>query len=44
VQEFIKVDGVPKGTKQWNIIKNTFSKRSLFGLIKDAFSAWRAFR
>lgn len=40
--EMIKVDGVPKRTKQFKIIKDLFRKRSVFGLIKDAISLWRA--
>jgi electron transfer flavoprotein-quinone oxidoreductase len=43
-REFIKVDGTPKKTKQWNIIKSTLAKRNIFDLAKDAFSIWRAFR
>lgn len=39
--EMIKVDGVLKRTKQFNIIKNLFKKRSVFGLIKDGISLGR---
>lgn len=42
--EIIRVDGVPKLVKQAKIISATFKKRNLWGLAKDAFSAWRAFR
>ena len=42
--EFLTVDGVPKREKQKKIFQSTLKKRSLWGLIKDAFSAWRAFR
>jgi electron transfer flavoprotein-quinone oxidoreductase len=40
--EMIKVDGVLKRTKQFNIIKNLFKKRSVLGLIKDGLSLLRA--
>jgi electron transfer flavoprotein-quinone oxidoreductase len=42
--EFLTVDGVSKMEKQKKIFRSTLKKRSLFGLLKDAFSAWRAFR
>ena len=41
--EFLTVDGVPKREKQRKIFWSTLKKRSLWGLAKDAFSAWRAF-
>lgn len=41
--EFLTVDGVSKWNKQKKIFASTIKKRSLFGLVKDAFSAWRAF-
>lgn len=40
--EMIKVDGVTKRTKQWNIVKNLLKRRSISGLIKDGISLWRA--
>ncbi len=43
-REFVRVDGTPKKTKQWNIIKSTLAKRNIFDLAKDAFSLWRAFK
>ena len=41
--EFLTVDGVPKWEKQKKIFRSTLKKRNLWGLIKDAYSAWRAF-
>lgn len=41
--EFFLVDGVPKREKQKKIIFGALKKRNPLGMIKDAFSAWRAF-
>lgn len=41
-REMITVDNIPKKVKQSRIIKGAFAKRSIFGMIKDAISAWRA--
>ena len=39
----LTVDGVDKKTKELEIRRNFLNKRSLFGLIGDAFKMWRAF-
>jgi len=39
----LKVDGVDKKTKEREIRNNFTQKRSLFGLMGDAFKLWRAF-
>lgn len=39
----LKVDGVDKKTKEREIRSNFTQKRSLFGLMGDAFKLWRAF-
>lgn len=41
--EMLHVDGIDKKTKERNIRKNLVGKRSLFGLMGDAFKLWRAF-
>jgi electron transfer flavoprotein-quinone oxidoreductase len=43
VHELIKVDGVDKKTKEKMIRKNFTQRRSLFGLMGDAYKMWRAF-
>ncbi len=43
VHELIKVDGVDKKTKEKNIRHNFTRRRSLFGLVGDAYKLWRAF-
>ncbi len=39
----LTVDGVDKKTKEREIRRNFIGKRSLFGLMGDAFKMWRAF-
>jgi electron transfer flavoprotein-quinone oxidoreductase len=39
----LKVDGVDKKTKEREIRRNFKNKRSLFGLMGDAYKMWRAF-
>ncbi len=39
----LTVDGVDKKTKEQEIRRSFLNKRSLFGLIGDAFKMWRAF-
>lgn len=39
----LKVDGIDKKTKEREIRRNFTQKRSLFGLMGDAFKMWRAF-
>jgi electron transfer flavoprotein-quinone oxidoreductase len=39
----LTVDGIDKKTKEREIRKNFVGKRSLFGLLGDAFKMWRAF-
>ncbi|EQD32913.1 Electron-transferring-flavoprotein dehydrogenase [mine drainage metagenome] len=39
----LTVDGVDKKTKELEIRRSFLNKRSLFGLIGDAFKMWRAF-
>ena len=39
----LKVDGVDKKTKEREIRQSFIGKRSLFGLLSDAFKMWRAF-
>lgn len=41
--EFLTVDGVSKREKQKKIFTSSLKKRSLWGLVKDGFSFWRAF-
>ena len=43
MHELITVDGVDKKTKEKNIRKNFTRRRSLFGLVGDAYKMWRAF-
>lgn len=43
MHEMIKVDGIDKKTKEKNIRRNFTQKRSLFGLMGDAYKLWRAF-
>jgi electron transfer flavoprotein-quinone oxidoreductase len=43
VHELIKVDGIDKKTKEKNIRHNFARRRSLFGLMGDAYKLWRAF-
>ncbi|HCA27918.1 MAG TPA: FAD-dependent oxidoreductase [Betaproteobacteria bacterium] len=40
----LKVDGVDKKTKEREIFSSFTHKRSLFGLMGDAYKLWRAFR
>jgi len=40
----LTVDGVDKKTKEQEIITSFLKRRSLFGLLGDAFRLWRAFR
>jgi electron transfer flavoprotein-quinone oxidoreductase len=39
----LKVDGIDKKTKERQIRRNFTQKRSLFGLMGDAYKMWRAF-
>jgi electron transfer flavoprotein-quinone oxidoreductase len=39
----LTVDGVDKKTKEKEIRKSFRQRRSLFGLMSDAFKLWRAF-
>ena len=39
----LKVDGVDKKTKEREIRRNFTHKRSLFGMVGDAYKMWRAF-
>lgn len=39
----LKVDGIDKKTKERDIRRNFTHKRSLFGMVGDAFKMWRAF-
>jgi electron transfer flavoprotein-quinone oxidoreductase len=39
----IKVDGIDKKTKEREIRNSFTHRRSLFGLMGDAFKMWRAF-
>jgi electron transfer flavoprotein-quinone oxidoreductase len=39
----LKVDGIDKKSKEKEIRQNFVGKRSLFGLLGDAFKMWRAF-
>ena len=39
----LKVDGIDKKTKERQIRRNFTQKRSLFGLMGDAYKLWRAF-
>ena len=41
--EMLHVDGIDKKSKERAIRKNLVGKRSLFGLMGDAFKLWRAF-
>ncbi|MHB9154638.1 MAG: FAD-dependent oxidoreductase [Endomicrobiales bacterium] len=43
-REFISVDGTAKQKKQRAIIGKSIAARGLSGFVKDAFSAWRAFK
>jgi electron transfer flavoprotein-quinone oxidoreductase len=43
MHELIKVDGVDKKTKEKMIRGNFTKRRSLFGLMGDAYKLWRAF-
>lgn len=43
MHELIKVDGVDKKTKEKNIRRDFTRRRSLFGLMGDAYKLWRAF-
>jgi len=43
-REMLIVDGVDKRTKQGRILADVREKRSLLGLIGDAYRFWRAFR
>ncbi|MFN3397815.1 MAG: FAD-dependent oxidoreductase, partial [Sulfurimicrobium sp.] len=40
----LTVDGVDKKTKEREIFSSFKQKRSLFGLMGDAYKLWRAFR
>lgn len=40
----LHVDGVDKKTKEREIFSSFRAKRSLFGLMGDAYKLWRAFR
>jgi electron transfer flavoprotein-quinone oxidoreductase len=40
----LTVDGVDKKTKEKEIFRSFTAKRSLLGLMGDAFKLWRAFR
>jgi len=40
--EFITVDGVPKRQKQWKIIGMARQRRSLLGMARDLWGAWRS--
>jgi electron transfer flavoprotein-quinone oxidoreductase len=40
----LHVDGVDKKTKEREIFSSFMHKRSLFGLMGDAYKLWRAFR
>jgi electron transfer flavoprotein-quinone oxidoreductase len=40
----LHVDGVDKKTKEREIFSSFKQKRSLFGLMGDAYKLWRAFR
>ena len=40
----LHVDGVDKKTKEREIFSSFMQKRSLFGLMGDAYNLWRAFR
>jgi len=44
VHTMLKVDGVDKKTKEREIFSSFTRKRSLFGLMGDAYKLWRAFR
>jgi electron transfer flavoprotein-quinone oxidoreductase len=39
----LKVDGIDKKTKEREIRRNFIHKRSLFGMVGDAYKMWRAF-
>ena len=39
----LKVDGIDKKTKERDIRRNFTHKRSLFGMVGDAYKMWRAF-
>ena len=41
--KMLKVDGVDKKTKERQIMANFKQRRSLFGLMGDAYKLWRAF-
>lgn len=43
-REMLTVDGVDKRTKQSRILADVRQKRSLLGLLGDAYRFWRAFR
>ena len=43
-REMLIVDGVDKRTKQKRILAQVREKRSLLGLMGDAYRFWRAFR
>jgi electron transfer flavoprotein-quinone oxidoreductase len=43
MHEMIKVDGIDKKTKEKTIRRNFTGRRSLFGLMGDAYKLWRAF-
>jgi electron transfer flavoprotein-quinone oxidoreductase len=43
MHELVKVDGIDKKTKEKNIRHNFTRRRSLFGLMGDAYKLWRAF-
>jgi len=43
MHELIKVDGIDKKTKEKNIRSNFTRRRSVFGLVGDAYKLWRAF-
>ena len=43
VHKMLRVDGVDKKTKEKQIMANFKQRRSLFGLMGDAYKLWRAF-
>ena len=43
-REMLVVDGVPKREKQKKILGELSRRRSLLGLLGDAYKFWRAFR
>lgn len=44
LRDFLTVDSVPKRTKQKKIMSDLFARRSILGMLGDAYRFWRAFR